>query len=137
MVVIFSGLTFFSVVMVDGYSAYDAARKELASVRDGPVFSIVHCWAHVRRKFKDCEGNHPDEVEEILKLIGELYKNDKKANAHTGAERLDALEGIRREESKLIIDAIKKWLMEGPVPYIRFYCSRGMHTMSTPQNIGT
>lgn len=99
------------IVVVDGYSSYGAARNTIASIRDGPVFTIANCWAHARRKFKEAESSCPDEAEEIITLIGKLYENEHRVDHLKGQERLDMLARIRREDSKPIIETIKKWLV--------------------------
>ena len=49
---------------------------------DGKVpggFRLVHCWAHVRRKFVEAEAAFPEEAKVILGLIAELYRLDGEA----------------------------------------------------------
>lgn len=55
------------VVMVDGYAAYETIA------RGSPGMTLVHCWAHVRRKYVEIEHFYPDECKAILKMIRELY----------------------------------------------------------------
>src|SRR3970282_1186998 len=59
--------TYRGIVIADGYGGYEALA------RAGPAFRLVHCWAHVRRKFVEIEENFPVESKEILDLIAELY----------------------------------------------------------------
>lgn len=58
---------FDGVLMVDDYSAYQAARKLL------PKATIVLCWSHARRRFVDAAASYP-ECDEALELIGKLFE---------------------------------------------------------------
>src|SRR5687768_7573359 len=54
---------FKGIAVTDGYGVYDALEKRMPSLR------IAQCWAHIRRKFVDCESAFPEETEQILSLI--------------------------------------------------------------------
>lgn len=84
-------------VLVDGYAGYNRLKAI-----DG--ITVAYCWAHARRKFTDIAENYPQEAEEILRIMGELFKIDRQAQ--TFAE----LEVLRREKSVKIIAEIKAWL---------------------------
>ena len=58
---------FRGVVVCDGYGAYDALT------RASPGLVLAHCWAHVRRKFVEIESFYPEEAQQILDLIAQLY----------------------------------------------------------------
>jgi hypothetical protein len=51
-------------------SAGYAAR---GSSRDGPAFSLAHCWSHAKRKYEEITEHWPVACGEIGALIGELY----------------------------------------------------------------
>ncbi len=55
-------------IVCDGYSVY----KALASDTSKKII-LAFCWAHVRRKFKEAEANHP-ECTEVIDLIKQLYE---------------------------------------------------------------
>lgn len=55
------------IVTCDAYSAYNTLAKA------NPNFILAHCWSHVRRKFIDAHSAYPDECDEILDLIDELF----------------------------------------------------------------
>ena len=89
------------------------------------IFQFEHalCWAHLRRKFFDCKKNFYLPSREILDLIQELYKVEKKAKkqarARAGpqakpAEQYEALliarAQRRKEDSKPIVEKIHAWL---------------------------
>ena len=96
------------IVMADAYAGYEALRK--ARKRDGPTFSIAHCWAHVRRKFFEIKDQ--PEAKKALELIGELYAVETKAAAahEMGtAEWRQMLAELRRTESAAILQRLWIW----------------------------
>jgi hypothetical protein len=44
-----------------------------------PEMRLAQCWAHIRRRFGDCESAFPAETEQILTLIRELYAIEDRA----------------------------------------------------------
>jgi len=98
------------IVMADGYGAYDALT------RAGPSFTLVHCWAHVRRKFVEAEPHYPAPCTEILARIGQLYGVERAcpnpapaASEETRAAVLELRAQLRREQSAPIVEAIREW----------------------------
>ncbi len=94
------------VVVCDGYSAYRALKKR------GGKFQLAHCWAHVRRKFVECEDFFPERCAMILKLIGELYAIE--ADVPRGVEGDELRATLRAERSRAVITRIQKWAVEVP-----------------------
>lgn len=86
-----------------GIAVCDAMASHAAAARDGPGFRLANCWAHVRRKFADCESSFP-EASEMLELIAELYAVEARA---AGGEDLAAL---RATESVAVLGRIRDWL---------------------------
>ncbi|MGB7587552.1 MAG: IS66 family transposase, partial [Solirubrobacterales bacterium] len=86
------------VVVADGYVAYETLTKP----EGGGKFTLAHCWAHVRRKFVDAEANYPDPCREMLDLIRDLYRVERKANGDPGQ-----LAVLRDAESRPIIEKIQ------------------------------
>ena len=77
-------------VQSDGFAVYD----EFDTL---PGKLHLCCWAHVRRKFVEAEGNDPPRARHALEQIGRLYAVEEKI-------RIGHLEGgavvrLRREES--------------------------------------
>ncbi len=103
------------VLVVDGYKAYNALA------RGSPNLSLVHCWAHVRRKFVEAEIFYPH-CEEILDLIGELYGVDRMApdpDACSDEARETALAArarVRDEHARPIVDKIRDWAYAQKAP---------------------
>jgi hypothetical protein len=52
---------------VDGFAVYEVLA------RDGPGFTLAHCWAHTKRKYDEIATNWPTACAEIDALIGELH----------------------------------------------------------------
>ena len=91
------------VVMADGYGAYVSLAK------NGGRFTLVHCWAHVRRKFFDIQEFFPSQTKEILDLIGELYAVE--ADAPTGPPGNEIRAKLREEKSRVLVKRIQTWLL--------------------------
>jgi transposase len=89
-------------LVCDGYSVYQALRKQ------GGRFEIVHCWAHVRRKFSEVDELHPGSCAGVLDLIGELYAIEREARDGPPDERAR----LRRERSADIVRRIHTWALE-------------------------
>jgi transposase len=55
------------IVVADGFAVYEVLA------RDGPGFTLAHCWAHTKRKYDDIATTWPTACADINALIGELY----------------------------------------------------------------
>lgn len=84
------------VVVADGYTVYSSLAAEPGS------FALANCWAHVRRKFVECEKNHPEPIRMALDAIGRLYEIERAATDDNRAER-------RSTESRAVVDALFEW----------------------------
>src|SRR5215510_12497932 len=92
-------------VVADGFAVYDVLA------RDGPGFTLAHCWAHAKRKYDDIAEQWPSACAEISALIGELYAIERlvpgpfpgDAAAQTLRQRL------RTERSKPVLDRVWQW----------------------------
>jgi transposase len=94
------------IVMADGYSAYSALA------RDGPGFTLAHCWAHVRRKFVEIEEHYPGPCREILDLIGTLYEVEREAAlARDKAEVRSRRADLRPNRSRPVVGEIQRWAL--------------------------
>lgn len=102
---------FSGVLMADGYSVYASLAKELG-------FTLVHCMAHVRRKFRDALPNAPGAAHAI-DLIGKLYDVEREVphlDIRDGPERrtevLALRASLRNERSRRIVAALRDWAYE-------------------------
>ena len=90
-------------VLCDGYSAYQALQKQ------GGLFRLAHCWAHVRRKFVEIEEFFPEQCAQILDLIGKLYEVER--NCPTGPPGNELRARLRAEHSRPIVKQIQNWAL--------------------------
>jgi transposase len=90
------------IVMADGYGVYEV----LAQAGLAPGFTLVHCWAHARRKFVEAEPSFPEPCREVLDLIGQLYGVEREAGAS-----LEARAALRGARSKVIAEKIHSWAL--------------------------
>lgn len=95
-------------VVADGYGAYQSLKKQ------GAGFRLAHCWAHVRRKYVECEATDPA-AGEVLALIAELYAIE--ASCPTGPPGDEVRARLRQEKSKDIVRRVHEWaLAQRPLP---------------------
>lgn len=92
---------FQGVVMTDGYAVYQSAAEASAG-----RFSVAHCWAHVRRKFLECQA---PEAQVALALIGELYQVEREYRE--GPPGLERLHQLRQHKSRAIIARLHEWAL--------------------------
>lgn len=96
--------TFKGIAVTDGYGVYDALEKRMAGLR------IAQCWAHIRRKFVDCESSFPKETEQILALIRELYAIE--ARVPDGPDSHVVRQQLRATESRCVLARIQAWCLD-------------------------
>jgi transposase len=101
------------IVMADGYAAYTALA------RGAPGFTLVHCWAHARRKFVEAEPNAPEVCRPVLDMIGELYAVEREVPKPGPGAADDQVQGsldlrakLRSERSTQIVRRIQQWVYE-------------------------
>jgi transposase len=92
-------------VVADGFAVYDVLA------RDGPGFTLAHCWAHAKRKYDDIAEHWPSACAEIDALIGELYAIERLVpGAFPGDAAAQALrQQLRQERSRPVLDRIWHW----------------------------
>jgi transposase len=93
------------IVVVDGFAVYEVLA------RDGPGFTLAHCWAHTKRKYDDIATQWPSACAEIGALIGELYAIERVVpGPFPGDAAAQALrQQLRSERSKPLLDRIWQW----------------------------
>mgnify|MGYP005854144861 FL=1 len=88
----------------DGYEAYGKLTE--VDRAEGP-WQLVHCWAHVRRRFvKRLQSDGSPIAEEALRQIAQLYAIEASVRGHPPAIRLAA----RQKLSAPIVAAFRPWL---------------------------
>ncbi len=95
-----------SAIMVDGYDGYQPACVKYNITRIG-------CWAHARRKFIEAQKVQPKgktgKADVAINEIRKLYAIETK----TKGDPPDTRYRIRQEQSKPILEKLKKWLDKG------------------------
>lgn len=92
-------------LMCDGASNFTKAQREMGT------FVIANDWSHARRKFVEAAPDYPV-ANEVLDLIGKLFEIEREATQIPDMTLHDARRKLRREKSKPVIAAIKKWMLK-------------------------
>ncbi len=95
--------SFAGVLMCDGYVAYISLALQY------PHVVLAHCWAHVRREYRDIEKSFPAACGEILDLIGELYLIEKPRPEDAAADAITVRAERRDRESRRVVEKIEEW----------------------------
>lgn len=99
------------IIQTDGWSSYDYVF--------GKIPSILHagCWNHARREFMNILKVSKDHKGclEFVKLIGDLYKIERKISNLSSEEKLN----IRQTESIDVVNRIRKFLDEESLTKLR------------------
>jgi transposase len=94
---------FYGIVLTDGYSGYYQFREDhKKNINEN---QLAMCHAHARRYFFEIKDDYPI-IEEYLLLYQKLFAIEKQARD------FEELLLLRESKSKLIIEEMKKWLME-------------------------
>jgi transposase len=86
--------------MADGLSVYESLAKR------GAGLTVANCWAHVRRKFIECEDFFP-EAKHAIKLIGELYAVERLCL--TGPPGDEQRAALRAQHSRAVVSRLQAW----------------------------
>jgi transposase len=89
----------------DAHSVYDQIFAPVGAARPSPI--EVGCWAHGRRKFYDARDVNK-EAFDVLNLIGDLYKLERKLKNAGAAERY----AMRQQYALPVLDKIFTWCRE-------------------------
>lgn len=92
----------------EGTIVCDALSSHGAGARGSPGVTLAGCWAHVLRKFRDCEPDFPA-ASIPMALIGELYEIERRAESVGERARL------RTTESRIRLDELHAWLSTYPI----------------------
>lgn len=92
-------------VMADGFAVYDVLA------RDGPAFTLAHCWAHAKRKYEEIAAHWPVACAEIARLIGELYAIERLVPGPFPGDAVaqDLRRHLRQARSRPVLDQIWRW----------------------------
>lgn len=83
-------------LLTDGYRVYDVYAKTSDRI------THAQCWSHARRYFENAEPSDPKRVDEILKIIADLYR----VETAMKAQALSPEQGVayRAENARPIVD---------------------------------
>jgi transposase len=92
-------------IVADGFAVYEVLA------RDGPAFTLVHCWSHAKRKYEEIAEQWPLACDEIGALIGELYAIERLVPGPFpgGAAAQDLRRQLRQDRSRPVLDRIWQW----------------------------
>ncbi len=89
-------------LQTDGYGVYEEFGKRAG-------VTLLHCWAHARRKFADAEESDRARAHYVLQEIQKLYTLEREIKEqHLNEEQIVAL---RIEKTLPVIEALKKWMI--------------------------
>lgn len=88
-------------LLSDGYAAYEKFAEKTGGVL------WAGCWAHVRRKFIEAEGQEPENAAKIIALFQRLYEVEKRARGKPKQRKK-----LRKKESRPIVDTLFEFLTE-------------------------
>jgi transposase len=93
------------IVVADGFAVYEVLA------RDGPGFTLAHCWAHTKRKYDEIATTWPTACATIGALIGELYAIERLVpGPFPGDAAAQALrQQLLVERSRAVLDQIWTW----------------------------
>jgi len=97
--------TYTGIVVADGFAVYEVLA------RDGPGFTLAHCWAHTKRKFDDIATTWPVACADINARIGELYAIERRVPGPFpgDATAQELRQQLRTEQSQPVLDGIWTW----------------------------
>ncbi len=89
-------------LQTDGYAVYDEYGKK------GGV-TLMHCWAHARRKFAEAEDSDRARAHYVLEEIQKLYALEREIKEKGLSEEQTA--ALRQEKALPVIESLKKWMI--------------------------
>ena len=95
------GVHFSGTLISDGYAAYSAWAKCNDKV------TLAQCWVHTRRQFVNAHDGEEQAVDQVLEIIGRLYKVE--ADARDQVLEGELLREHRLTHAKPLVDEIYAW----------------------------
>ena len=89
-------------LQTDGYAVYDEYGSKAG-------ITLMHCWAHARRKFTEAQDSDRARANYVLEAIQKLYALEREIK-ETQANGTEVVE-IRRERALPIIEGLKQWMI--------------------------
>jgi transposase len=89
-------------LQTDGYAAYNIfAQKE--------DVTLLHCWAHARRKFHEAQDSDRPRSAYALEQIQRLYNIEREAREATFEEQ--AILSLRQQQAIPVLSDLKQWMI--------------------------
>ncbi len=89
-------------LQTDGYAVYD----EYGSKKG---ITLMHCWAHARRKFAEAQDNDRARADYVLAEIQKLYALEREIK-ETNPNEMEVLT-MRKEHAFPVIEGLKQWMI--------------------------
>jgi hypothetical protein len=89
-------------LQTDGYVVYDEYGHKVG-------ITLLHCWAHARRKFVDAQDNDRERADYVLAEIQKLYALERELRQTNADEK--QIVAMRKEKAAPVIAALKQWLI--------------------------
>ena len=89
-------------LQTDGYAVYDEYGHKVG-------ITLLHCWAHARRKFVDAQDNDRERADYVLAEIQKLYALERELRQTNADEK--QIVAMRKEKAAPVIAALKQWLI--------------------------
>jgi transposase len=89
-------------LQTDGYAVYDEYGNKVG-------ITLMHCWAHARRKFVDAQDNDRERADYVLEEIQKLYALEREIK-ETKASATEIM-AMRKERAVPVIEGLKQWMI--------------------------
>ena len=89
-------------LQTDGYAVYDEYGSKAG-------ITLMHCWAHARRKFVDAQDNDRERADYVLAEIQKLYALERELKQTNADEK--HIVAMRKEKAAPVIAGLKQWMI--------------------------
>ena len=89
-------------LQTDGYAVYDEYGSKAG-------ITLMHCWAHARRKFAEAQDNDRARADYVLAEIQKLYALERELK-QTNADEKQVV-AMRKENAAQVIAGLKQWMI--------------------------
>lgn len=88
-------------IQTDGYGVYNYFEQQSG-------VTLLGCMAHVRRKFVEAQGSHPEQARKAIEYIAVLYELEE--NLRERHASADEIARERQQKAIPIMDAMEAWM---------------------------
>jgi transposase len=90
-------------LQTDGYAVYDEFGSK-------PGITLMHCWAHARRKFVEAQDNDRSRADHVLVEIQKLYALEREIKQTNPSQT--QIVSMRKAIALPVIEGLKQWMMD-------------------------